>query len=105
MRRVTFFIALFCAAAGLMARAPWLTAEAAQERAVAAFTASWSGVADGCGFNCKGCGAAAAERATFGWRVEVEYACGLLPADLPEYHQRATLYVSPIGTVHGLDRP
>lgn len=105
MRRVTFLIGLCCAALGLLARAPWLTAEAAQERAASAFTASWSGVPDGCGLNCKGCGAVGAERAALGWQVEIEYACGLLPADLPEYHRRATLYVSPIGTVHGLDRP
>lgn len=105
MRRVTFIIGLICAGLGLLARAPWLSAEAAQEKAVAAFTASWSGVADGCGVNCKGCGAVGAERATFGWRVELEYACGLRPADLPEYHQRTTLYVSPVGTVHGLTQP
>jgi hypothetical protein len=37
--------------------------------------------------------------------VTIEYACGLIPADLPEYHQRATSFISPLGTVHGLPTP
>jgi len=86
----------------LLLWSPWLSAEAAQERAVAAFTSAWSGVDDGCGFNCTGCGAVSARRTLLGWQVDVEYACGLLPADVPEYHRRATLFVSVLGTVHGL---
>lgn len=89
----------------LLLWAPWLSADAAQQRAVTAFQSAWSGVSDGCGFNCQGCGAVGATRTAFGWRVEVEYACGLLPADLPEYHRRDTLFVSALGTVHGINRP
>lgn len=89
----------------LLLWAPWLNAEAAQQRAVASFTSAWSGVSDGCGFDCLGCGAVGATRTAFGWRVEVEYACGLLPADLPEYHRRDTMFVSALGTVHGIKRP
>ena len=84
---------------------PWLTQHYAETRAVNWFTNSWQGVADGCGVNCVGCGAVASRRVPFGSLVTLEYACGLIPEDLPEYHQRATAFVSALGTVHGLPQP
>jgi hypothetical protein len=60
--------------------APWLSEDAARARAVESFTSSWRGVADGCGFNCRGCGVTKVQRQLLG-------------------------YVSPLGTAHGLPRP
>jgi hypothetical protein len=36
----------------------------------------------------------------FGYRVEIEYACGLLKEDLKENHETRNLFVSFLGTVH-----
>ncbi len=84
---------------------PWLTEGLAERRAEASFTSSWAGVVDGCGLDCQGCGARESRRVPFGYRVTLEFGCGLLPADLLEYHQRATGFVSFIGTVHGFPAP
>lgn len=54
---------------------------------------------DGCGFNCNGCGVQNTEKVLFGRKVSFIYACGLIPADLPEYHESAEAFVSFIGTV------
>jgi len=84
---------------------PWLTEDFAKNRAEAAFLDSWAQTTDGCGFHCQACGAREAHRTRFGFLVTIEYACGLIPADLPEYHQLATGFVSLIGTVHGFPSP
>jgi len=89
----------------LLAWSPWLTRTSAETRAVDSFNKAWEFVADGCGTNCKGCGAVLSQRMPFGVLVTMEYACGLIPADLPEYHQRRNTFVSALGTVHGLPRP
>jgi hypothetical protein len=90
---------------GLLAWAPWISAPYARQRAETAFTAAWQGVVDGCGTNCTGCGATRAEKIWFGWQVELEYACGMLPADTPEYHEHAAGFVSFLGSVNGFPRP
>ena len=90
---------------GLLGWAPWLTRDRIVQRVEQSFNASWQAVADGCGMNCKGCGVVAAHRSVFGWRVRIEYACGLLPADLPAYHQTAEGFVSFLGAVHGFPKP
>ena len=89
----------------IFAWSPWLTRASAESRAVNSFNKSWEFVADGCGTNCQGCGAVFSQRTPFGILVTVEYACGLIPADLPQYHQRTTAFVSTLGTVHGLPKP
>jgi len=89
----------------LLAWAPWLSRDTAQRKAEQAFETAWEGVADGCGLNCDNCGAKEAQKTLLGYAVRLEYACGLLPADLPEYHQTVRVYVSPLGTVHGFSRP
>lgn len=104
MRKIGLGLLLVLACALALYWAPWLSAEAAEQRVEAAFTAAWAGVADGCGISCQGCGAKGAARAAFGWRVEIEYACGLLPPDRSEYHRRTLLFVSALGTVHEADR-
>jgi hypothetical protein len=85
--------------------APWISAQYAKERAVTVFERAWLNVADGCGFACHGCGAVETQKVPFGKQVTLEYACGLLPADSPEYHQQVSVFVSFLGTVYGLPRP
>jgi hypothetical protein len=104
-RRLPATVILLIVLLALSAWAPWLDAGEASRRAEAAFETAWQGVSDGCGFNCDGCGAIAARRVPFGMRVQLEYACGLLPADLPEYHQQAEVFVSFAGSVHALPAP
>ena len=89
----------------LFAWAPWIDGSYAKERAVAEFERTWLNVADGCGFGCHGCGAVDVRKAAFGMRVTLDYACGMLPADSPEYHQQADVFVSFMGKVHGLPTP
>jgi hypothetical protein len=85
--------------------APWLTRESAERRIVDQFTAAWRGVIDGCGFSCEGCGVKKLARVLTGYSVSIEYACGLLPHDSPAFHEKRTVHVSLLGTVHGLPRP
>jgi len=89
----------------LLAWSPWLTQTSAEVRAVNGFNKAWEFVADGCGMYCNGCGAIASQRIPFGVLVTLDYACGMIPADLPEYHRQSTAFVSALGTVHGLPTP
>ena len=89
----------------LLTWSPWLTQTYAEIRVIEEFDKAWEFVVDGCGTNCKGCGPVSSQRVPFGVIVTIEYACGLIPADTPEYHQQATAFVSPLGTVHGLPTP
>jgi len=89
----------------LTAWSPWLTQAFAETRAVASFNKSWLSIIDGCGTNCKGCGAIKSQRVPFGVEVTIEYGCGLMPEDSLEYHELATGFVSIFGTVHGFPSP
>jgi hypothetical protein len=89
----------------LSAWSPWLTREFAETRAVDSFNRAWLSVIDGCGTNCKGCGAKRSQRVPFGIEVTLEYGCGLMPADTTAYHQQATAFVSAFGTVHRFPKP
>lgn len=99
MNRKIVLLFLFIFALFLFIWAPWLSEESAGNKAVSFFENKWQGVADGCGFNCGGCGINDTERSLFGYTVELEYACGLLPADLPEYHNTGEYFISVLGTV------
>ena len=89
----------------LSAWSPWLTQSFAKTHAVDSFNKSWATVIDGCGTNCKGCGAIHSKRVPFGMEVTLEYGCGLMPEDTPAYHEQATGFVSAFGTVHSFPRP
>ena len=65
--RVYILVTIFMIA--LLAWSPWLTVSFAKVRAVEAFNKSWEFVADGCGTQCKGCGAVEAQRVPFGMRI------------------------------------
>jgi len=105
MRRklITLFITILIVS--LSAWSPWLTHSFAEARAVDSLNRSWATVIDGCGTNCKGCGAISSKRLLLGMEVTLEYGCGLMPEDTSEYHEQATGLVSAFGTVHGFPRP
>ncbi|MCR2805862.1 hypothetical protein [Paenibacillus soyae] len=84
----------------VVAISPWVTVSFAGDKVTAAFEKENRNVQDGCGLDCKDCGVQYTEKVLFGRNVQIEYACGLIPSDSPEYHQRKTLFVSFLGTVH-----
>lgn len=79
---------------------PWLTSDRAVNIVKIAFETKWRGVADGCGFS--GLGIRSVQRTLLGYTVTIEYACGMLPSNSPQFNQQADVYVSPLATVHGL---
>ena len=89
----------------LIAWSPWITNSYSEKMVSDKFTAEWQGVSDGCGFNCNGCGIKESQRTVFGVNIKIEYACGMLPSDSPEYHKIDNVFVSFLGTVHGLQKP
>ena len=89
----------------LMAWAPWLTTASVASRVERGLESAWLDVADGCGLSCLHCGVHEVRWAPFGRQVELEYACGMLPEDAPQYHQTDTVFVSFLGTLHGLRLP
>jgi hypothetical protein len=105
MKRNQFLLIAILGLLVLVLWSPWISPQYAKERAVAQFERAWLNVVDGCGFGCHGCGAAGVRKVPFGAQVTLEYACGMLPADSPEYHQQATVFVSSLGKVYGLPRP
>jgi len=104
-RKVLLGISITAIIIALGVWSPWLTQSFAETRAVDSFNRSWATVIDGCGTNCKGCGAISSKRVTFGMEVTLEYGCGLMPEDTPQYHEQATGFVSVFGTVHRFPRP
>jgi hypothetical protein len=103
--RLTLVTIIALVVIALFAWSPWINGQYAKERAVAEFERAWLNVADGCGFACHGCGAVSSKKVLFGMQVTLEYACGLLPADAPENHQQATVFISFLGKVYGLPTP
>jgi hypothetical protein len=99
MKKIILSVVLVFIVSGIIF-APWVTVSFAEHRAINTFKGQWKNVSDGCGFNCKDCGVKTTEKVLFGRKVVIEYACGLLPSDSPEYHQKKELFVSFLGTVH-----
>jgi hypothetical protein len=104
-RRLSLIAIIALVIFALLLWAPWINGSYAKERAVAEFERAWLNVADGCGFACHGCGASAWKKVPFGAQVTLEYACGMIPANSPEYHQQANVFVSYLGKVYGLPTP
>jgi heat shock protein HslJ len=82
---------------------PWMTADKAASIAVSEFNKQQQEIVNGCGFDCTGCGVISSQKIYSGYLVEIEYACGVLPVDKPEFHQRSVVYISPFGTAQLLD--
>ena len=105
MKRKQLLLIAILVVLALVLWSPWINGQYAKERTVAEFERAWLNVADGCGFACHGCGAVTWKKVPFGAQVTLEYACGMLPADSPENHQQAIVFVSSLGKVYGLPRP
>ena len=104
MRRIVL-ISIAVVVVVLVIWAPWLTRQVAEDTVIDQFNSIWDGVVDGCGFDCNGCGVIGTERTLLGYKVEIEYGCGLIPKDSPQYHQIDHAFVSVFGIVTGLDAP
>lgn len=104
-RRLAFVTIIALIIFALLLWAPWISEQYARERAVAEFERAWTGVVDGCGFFCHGCGAVAVEKVAFGAQVTLEYGCGMQSASAPENRQQANVFVSALGQVYGLPEP
>ncbi|HEY45397.1 MAG TPA: hypothetical protein G4O14_01285, partial [Anaerolineae bacterium] len=70
----------------------------AEDKVIDQFNSIWEGVVDGCGV-------IGTERTLLGYKVEIEYGCGLIPEDSPQYHQIDHAFVSVFGIVTELDAP
>ena len=105
MLRKLFKLCIAIILIALSAWSPWLTPEFAEVRAVDSFNRALFSVIDGCGTNCKGCGVIKSQRVPFDMEITLEYGCGLMPEDTPEYHTQATGFVSAFGTVHQFPKP
>jgi hypothetical protein len=103
--RILFVAFIVVGISALLLWSPWITSSYAEAAVVRSFEAQWENVVDGCGFNCAGCGVAETQRVPFGYRVDIVYACGLLPADSPEFYRQSEVFVSLFGTIHELPAP
>ncbi|RXT06569.1 hypothetical protein [Ammoniphilus sp. CFH 90114] len=79
---------------------PWLTPSTINSIVASAIESSQEDMVDGCGMDCNGCGVKKVEKVAFGSIAKIEFACGLIPEDLPEYHEEARVFISFLGTVH-----
>lgn len=75
---------------------PWITDNYARQAAITGFNHAWEHTNDGCGSDK----ALQSVKVPFGRNIEIEYGCGLLPSDSPEYRQKTEVFVSFIGTTH-----
>lgn len=101
LRPVYKKIALFVTVILLLLLLPSPISQAyAEFWATTTFQAAQAGIVDGCGFKCVGCGVKESHKTHWGYLVRLEYACGLIPTDAPEFHSTQTVFVSFLGTVH-----
>ena len=75
---------------------PWITDNYARHAAITGFNQAWENTTDGCGTDK----ALQSVKAPFGRKIDIEYGCGLLPSDSPDYRQKTEVFVSFLGTVH-----
>ncbi len=84
--------------------APWITTGVATRIVTKKFTAQWFGVMDGCVLNCDGCGIKKVQRTPFGVKVNIAYVCGVQQINSLANQKAKTIFVSFLGTVHGLKK-
>ncbi|MEV5027945.1 hypothetical protein [Paenibacillus sp. LPE1-1-1.1] len=100
MKKIIFSVIAFIVIVSGFLFSPWVTESFAKHRAINALEEQWKNVQDGSGFNCKNCGFKTSEKVPFGRKVVIEYACGLLPSDSPEYHKKKEMFISFFGIVN-----
>jgi len=87
---------------------PWITNTYSERVVSERFTTEWQVVSDGCGLNCSGCGVKESQRTLFGVNVKIEYGCGMVPyepSNPSKYNRTDIVFVSFLGTIHGLQKP
>ena len=94
MKKLLIFLLLI-----LLAWSPWITKSFAENLVNTKFEEKWKNYPDGCGFNCDGCGITNSFKFFFGYIVNIEYSCGMLP-DRNEFHKTDSFFVSLFGSVH-----
>jgi len=89
------FLVMFLFLFVLLAWSPWLTKEFAENTARNVFESGQSGIIDGCGFSCDGCGVESSQKIPFGYLVNIKYKCGMCG---PDCHFRGEKgFVTPFG--------
>jgi len=90
MKKYLLIIIIFLLA--LLAWSPLQTKDAAERKAMSAFESGQTGIIDGCGFNCDGCGIESSQKIPFGYLVNLKYKCGM-----KNYFRGESIFVTPIG--------
>jgi len=85
----------------ILAWSPWITKSYAEKKVTESFEKSQKDIADGCGFNCPGCGVTTSNKVSFGYSVSIEYGCGFGPyPPTQEMMGHKTVFISFLGTTH-----
>lgn len=84
----------------VFAWSPWLTKVEVEKGITEKFNSEWYGVSDGCG-PLKVDDIKDTRRIPFGFLSLIRYECGMLPADVFSESSWHSVYVSPLGTIHG----
>ena len=83
---------------------PWITTDFATRIVSEKFNAQWFGIMDGCVLSCNGCGIKGVQRMPFGVKVNIVYLCGVQPSNAQPNQRTDIIFVSFLGTVHGLKK-
>lgn len=75
MTKIVIVGVAILALGGLFIWSPWITAESAGEKALAAYTKTMEDVVDGCGFDCDDCGVTNVEKSLTGYSVALTVGC------------------------------
>ena len=89
MKKYFLIIVLFLLA---LAFSPWLTKESAEKIVMKTFDSEQTGIIDGCGFRCEGCGIESSHKVPFGYLVTIKYKCGM-----KNYFRGEKRFVTPFG--------
>lgn len=90
MKKYLLIIVLFLLV--ILAWSPWLTKESAEKTVVSEFESGQTGIIDGCGFSCDGCGVETSQKIPFGYLVSTKYKCGM-----KNYFRGEKRFITPIG--------
>ena len=99
MKTKNIIITIILIVLTLLVWSPWITRDYAEKRVLEVFKENQKDIVDGCGFDCVGCGITNSGKEFFGYFVDIEYGCGMRPADRRDLNERSRKFVSFIGTV------
>ena len=90
MKKTFLIMSLFLLV--ILAWSPWLTKNSVENIVRSVFESEQSGIIDGCGFNCDGCGVDSIQKVPFGYLVNIKYKCGM-----KNYFRGEKRFVTPFG--------